>query len=1048
MIASHSKILRSKLVSKRAHLRHCSTVAVAAFLGLGVAAVEAQTHYYFGTSGTLNSLVWSTNPAGPYDTALDSTGGAIIHFDNPASAVTGASITVAGINATANVSGWTASGTILNFNNAIVPIDVATGTTLDFGGQSFTSAAAAGYAKNGEGVVALGGNTYGGGFTLNAGTVIARGVNAFGLGTLTINGGTIAANAARDFNGKMTGGIVVAGDFTLGATTGLAVAGSNLTFYSSVILGASPRTITLGGTGNYTFNGPVSGDAGLTVAATAAGSLLLGGANTYAGANTVLGGTLQFTKLVAFGNGEQANWTDSKLIVQPGATAAFSVGGTGEFASADIDHLKTLASATGGFQSGSSLGLDTTTAAGGAFTYAGVVGSPNGNSIGLTKLGTNTLVLTGANTYTGSTFIKSGVLQIGDGGTAGEIGSTSSIVTNGTLRVNRNDSLTLTKPISGTGGFNQAGTGTTVMTNANTYTGTTVVNAGTLTYSGDASHAAGGALTVSGVLGAKLNVETSGTLVFGGTPTLGANGESGVVEQESGTVRLGTNGHYLTIGSGGYGSYTLSGGILEIVGASGVRLGATSASGLGTFTQTGGTLNLTRYFAIGQGGGRGVANFLGGTANTAPDFAVLVGDNGTGASAVMNVGTLAGGTATIVSLSPTGATNSGISVGGNNNSLGTLNLNSGTVQIGANAIRKGNGPGTLNLNGGIVQAGAPDVTLINQTLSGTIYRNDAIFDTNGFTATVSATLNSAMGDGIYVSGGTIPLNSGSGYLGAPLVTVSGGTGIGATAIAEVNDGKVTGVTFTNPGQSYSVGDSISFEFSGGGATIAAPTFNYVLTAADLSSNAESGVVKRGAGTLNLTGSHSYTGDTLVAAGELLVNGSISGGTVIVDPLAKISGEAMLANLTLESGATVAPGIGAGTISIFGNLTFSQGSILQFDLNGGDRTTGSFINDLISTQNLTLDGTLQVTELFSGSFMGALQGDRWRLITLAGALEDHGLNLGAMPMLSEGLNFAIEVVPGSGVDLVVVPEPTAAASLLSGLCVLLCGRRRKSSAATR
>lgn len=44
---------------------------------------------------------------------------------------------------------------------------------------------------------------------------------------------------------------------------------------------------------------------------------------------------------------------------------AFNVGGTGEFTSANIDTLKALGMASGGFKSGSTLALDTTNASGG-----------------------------------------------------------------------------------------------------------------------------------------------------------------------------------------------------------------------------------------------------------------------------------------------------------------------------------------------------------------------------------------------------------------------------------------------------------------------------------------------------------------------------------------------------------------------------------------------------------------------------------------------------------------------------------------------------------
>ena len=261
----------------------------------------AQTNNYFGTSGTLSGNVWSTNAGGPYTSALNTTGGAIINFGNNTTSITGGSITVYGINATANATITTIGGTISNFNNGIVTIDVASGKLLDFSTNSMTTSATAGYIKNGTGALALGGGTFGGGFTLNAGTIVARGVNAMGAGTsgtLTINGGTIAGSAARDFTGKYPGGITVGGDFTLGSGTTPAVTTANLTFSNNMALGSSvTRTITIGGTGTYTLGGIISGtSSNLTIASTAAGTIVLTAANTYSGTTTVNGGTLQLNR--------------------------------------------------------------------------------------------------------------------------------------------------------------------------------------------------------------------------------------------------------------------------------------------------------------------------------------------------------------------------------------------------------------------------------------------------------------------------------------------------------------------------------------------------------------------------------------------------------------------------------------------------------------------------------------------------------------------------------------------------------------------------------
>ena len=160
-------------------------------LAVSATAAIAQTQNYYGTSGPLSGNVWSTSPLGPYTSALSSSGGGIINFGNVATQPGGAnSISVAGINATANFSiTGVPSGTLTNFGNGVIPIDVASGVTLDFGSQAFTTSVTAGYVKNSSGVLALTGGAYGGGFTLNSGTVILRGANAMGSGgTLTING--------------------------------------------------------------------------------------------------------------------------------------------------------------------------------------------------------------------------------------------------------------------------------------------------------------------------------------------------------------------------------------------------------------------------------------------------------------------------------------------------------------------------------------------------------------------------------------------------------------------------------------------------------------------------------------------------------------------------------------------------------------------------------------------------------------------------------------------------------------------------------------------
>jgi autotransporter-associated beta strand protein len=97
------------------------------------------------------------------------------------------------------------------------------------------------------------------------------------------------------------------------------------------------------------------------------------------------------------------------------------------------------------------------------------------NSGSLVKVGAGMLILSGTNTYTGGTTISTGTLQLGNGGTTGSI--VGNVIDNGIFAINRSDTFshpfTFGGLISGTGSFEQRGTGWTIFTGANTYTGGT-----------------------------------------------------------------------------------------------------------------------------------------------------------------------------------------------------------------------------------------------------------------------------------------------------------------------------------------------------------------------------------------------------------------------------------------------------------------------------------------------------------------------------------------------------------------------------------------------
>ncbi len=99
----------------------------------------------------------------------------------------------------------------------------------------------------------------------------------------------------------------------------------------------------------------------------------------------------------------------------------------------------------------------------------------------MTQKGTNTLILTANNTYSGGTTIaSSATLQIGNGGTTGALSSTGAIVDNGNITFDRSDNITVANLIHGIGSLTQAGAGTVTLSTSNNYFGATDVNAGKL----------------------------------------------------------------------------------------------------------------------------------------------------------------------------------------------------------------------------------------------------------------------------------------------------------------------------------------------------------------------------------------------------------------------------------------------------------------------------------------------------------------------------------------------------------------------------------------
>jgi len=177
------------------------------------------------------------------------------------------------------------------------------------------------------------------------------------------------------------------------------------------------------------------------------------------------------------------------------------------------------------------------------------------------KAANKNLIFTANNTYTGTTTIEAGILSLGNITTTGSIAG--NIINNDQLSINRTNTYTYSGIISGTGMLHQYGTGTTILTGANTYKGETRIQQGKLQV-GNGTSVTASIESTSGVWfvfeTATLRFEPGNNMVFtkvidaqgggnvefkgGGSKSLtltAKNRYTGTTTIESGTLSIGNN---------------------------------------------------------------------------------------------------------------------------------------------------------------------------------------------------------------------------------------------------------------------------------------------------------------------------------------------------------------------------------------------------------------------------------------------------------------------------------------------------------------------------
>ncbi len=574
-------------------------------VGTGTLTLSGNNTYTGATTISAGTLVAASDTALPSQTALAVNLGATLAINDGVNAQIG-SLADATSGGGAVVIGASDPTTLLTIagNSSTTFSGTFSGAgslELDSGSLTLTGA------SNGGNIGTIGGdlslcNCDSGGLTISGGSLIvngfAMGVTVTGGTLAVINGGTLQVGntpAANDL--LVASNMIVSGagsTVTVGGFTGVGIFGpGSLTISNGGVLnsqgGAEIDTfVPVLGVPTATVTGPGStwnlGGLGLTV----------GGGSTSGPGRLIVsnGGVVNTSSLTI---GDPCGCADGRVTITDGAVVN-SFGFTG------IGEGSTLNLGTGGL-AGAIItpAIDNRGRIVANFTDTLTLAATVFGAGTLSKAGSGTLILTGSNTYTGGTTITGGTLQLGNGGTSGSI--VGNVTNDGTFAINRSDTLTFGGVISGTGAFQQNGAGTTILTAANTYTGATTVNAGTLQAGAVNTLAPGSAFTV--VSGATLNLasfnQTIGSLAGAGSVALGSatltSGTDNTSTTFSGTIS-GTGG-LTKIGSGTLtlsGANTYSGGTTLAAGT--LRLANDQALGSGALTTTGSVVDYANGVTI------------------------------------------------------------------------------------------------------------------------------------------------------------------------------------------------------------------------------------------------------------------------------------------------------------------------------------------------------------------------------------------------------------------------------------------------------------------
>ncbi|EAW2984771.1 fibronectin-binding autotransporter adhesin ShdA [Salmonella enterica] len=441
------------------------------------------------------------------------------------------------------------------------------------------------------------------------------------------------------------------------------------------------------------------------------GTLILGNTGNDYGDTEIDGGILAAKDAAALGTGDVTIAESATLALSQG-TLDNNVTGEGQIVKSGSDELIVTGDNTysgGTTISGGTLTADHADSLGtGAVANSGVLQVGEGElentlsgSGSLVKTGTGELTLSGDNTYSGGTTITGGTLTADH---ADSLGS-SDIDNSGVLKVGEGD---LENTLSGSGSLVKTGTGELTLSGGNDYSGGTTIIGGTLT----ADHADSlgtGAVANSGVLQVGEG-ELENTL----------SGSGSLVKTGTGELTLSGDNSY----SGGT---TIIGGTLTADHADSLGTGAVANSGV---------------LQVGEGELENTLSGSGSLVKTGTGELTLSGDNSYSGGTTITDGTLTADHA---------------------DSLGTGAVaNSGVLQVGEGELEN-----TLSGSGSLVKTGSGELTLSgdNDYSGGTIISDGTL---------IAANVN-ALGSGNIDNSGTLMLDAEGEFNLANVTTQSGAT---------------------------------------------------------------------------------------------------------------------------------------------------------------------------------------------------------------------------------------------------------------------------------